>query len=183
MKKLLLILSVILMLSNCSQDDSSLIETVAEYNPAQHPGIQLAFRTHVKNFYDEANLRDENPDNIIGQTIESLKMIFDVDLDEQYCGYAYGFDNPFSDPFVVISTRPECWGERNEAERELLVFHELGHAILTRYHDNSQLPSGHKKSIMVSDNTLFTIYADNETDKRNYYLDELFDPNTPEPEW
>ena len=62
------------------------------------------------------------------------------------------------------------------------MFHELGHAFLSRGHDNGKLPKGGWKSLMSTG--MLDYYAvDSLSYKRNYYLDELFDISTPSPWW
>ncbi len=78
--------------------------------------------------------------------------------------------------------------------REELVFHELGHCLLGRTaHRTSRLPNGEYASVMNGkESGLYSscVYdiggANNGCDdryKRTYYLDELFDENTPAPDW
>src|SRR5688572_22506613 len=90
---------------------------------------------------------------------------------------------------VSINPNIKCWF--SEEEHEALIFHELGHCILGRIHDNSLLPNGDLRSLM-NENDL-SIYSsciypiDNgpcdDTFKRAYYLDELFEEGTPVPDW
>ncbi len=61
------------------------------------------------------------------------------------------------------------------------MFHELGHAILQRAHDNSTLPNGDYKSIMVPEPTI--LYNEYTPEKRIYYLDELFGVLSGLPSW
>lgn len=79
---------------------------------------------------------------------------------------------------------PDFWEDAYEREKEYLIFHELGHCILNRRHDNEILEYGQCKSIMkgaedgqVCERSLFSDVW------RDYYLDELFDHKTPLPDW
>lgn len=69
--------------------------------------------------------------------------------------------------------------------KENLVFHELGHGLLDRRHDNTYLSNGDWKSMMcggdVKDNRSWNINY--RRLRQKYYLDELFNPNTGEPSW
>ncbi len=94
-----------------------------------------------------------------------------------------------SRPVIEISTEPQCWALRHAADREALVFHELGHALLGRKHDDGLLPGGAYRSIMNS-RTIVGLYTKSkgletviDHNKRSYYVDELFDPATPVPGW
>lgn len=89
-------------------------------------------------------------------------------------------------------------GNKYKTQRESLIFHEFSHALLGRGHDNNMLPNGDPRSIMhycISpdyemvgtyhlhiNNTTVEIYKNN-LYKREYYLDELFNPTTKIPEW
>jgi len=66
----------------------------------------------------------------------------------------------------------------------VLVFHELGHAILLREsHRNDRFQSSDYASIMVSESWLLDDFYIQDLTKRAYYIDELFDPATPAPDW
>jgi hypothetical protein len=65
-------------------------------------------------------------------------------------------------------------------EKEALIFHEMGHAILNREHKLDTLPNGDPSSIM---GTPVPIYTGLSFTKRQYYIDELFNQNTPIPSW
>jgi hypothetical protein len=90
---------------------------------------------------------------------------------------------------ITLNSKNPCWNEPLELEN--LLFHELGHCVLGRLHVDELLPNGDPKSVMIDDNV--GLYApclypidDEPCDnsfKREYYLDELFDENTPVPEW
>ena len=94
-------------------------------------------------------------------------------------------------PVITISIDPTCWQKAYKEAKEALIFHELGHSWLGRAHRNDKLPDGSYASLMNFDDV--TIYAtcqypigDSPCDKRSrrtYYIDELFDPNTPIPAW
>ena len=89
----------------------------------------------------------------------------------------------------VVSSNP-CWSD--EITREALMLHLLGHCVLNRIeHDNETLPNGDPKSLMVGNSIdhyacIFDLSGENNCNnlyKREYYLDELFDPATPVPDW
>jgi len=72
-----------------------------------------------------------------------------------------------------------------DLQREHLIFHEMGHGILDRDHENGFLPNGDWKSLMCGgdrvDGKSWNInYAD---DRRAYYIRELFDKNTAVPDF
>lgn len=113
-----------------------------------------------------------------------LKMYFG-DCDEGAAGVTY-YENPIR---IVIDK--EIWDKYADyadgtSQNEHTVFHELGHGLLYRKHDNSTLSSGEWATMMAGDplpsgsipNTNFR------GERRTYYLDRLFNPNDKkEPNW
>lgn len=94
-------------------------------------------------------------------------------------------------PRITIKMEDLCWKNASAAEREALVFHELGHCWLKRDHRDDRFPNGAYASLMNSDD--ITVYAVcrypigepvcDKRPRRAYYLDELFNPATPAPTW
>lgn len=109
---------------------------------------------------------------------------------ETTCGFGWDDYNFNGKDYsrIEILMNENCWLSRSYIEKEGLVFHELGHALLGRGHLNETLPNQSPKSIMCSINEsddclgVFGIYYDNEM-VRNYYLDELFNAATPVPDF
>ncbi|GAB4342688.1 MAG: hypothetical protein OHK0038_22630 [Flammeovirgaceae bacterium] len=98
------------------------------------------------------------------------------------CGITFGEITGLKQNLIQIDTQCLAW-RHSEVSKEILIFHELGHAILLRHHDDSKLPNGDWKTIMTGQNwSIFDYYIFN-PEKRNYYLDELFNPATPIPDW
>lgn len=58
----------------------------------------------------------------------------------------------------------------------------MGHSVLSRQHVNDTLMNGDYKTMMFGGNQ-FDLYNNFTQERRDYYLDELFDPNTPPPSW
>lgn len=76
-----------------------------------------------------------------------------------------------SKEIINIDTTSTAWIVNPES----VLFHELGHIYLHRGHDDASI-DGHAKSIM---NTYGVSYWPK---IRQYYIDELFNPNTKAPE-
>ena len=123
--------------------------------------------------------------------IDNLILEYD-DLPISFCGKCNSLASSNSTQKIIgINANNRCWEQPSELEA--LIFHELGHCILGRSHATDTLPNGDPKSLMVDGN--ITLYAPcryvfgpdasecNNVHKRTYYLDELFDPETPVPEW
>ncbi len=84
-----------------------------------------------------------------------------------------------------IEIRKTYWESLTDTWKERLIFHELGHCELNRPHDNQVLSNGDWKSIMRGDplppdKTPIVNYTGT---RREYYIDELFNPSTPAPGW
>lgn len=162
MRNLLICLLIVI---SCKEKDPELI----------HP----AFKTYADRFYAEAENRGHTlPDN--------LEIVFANVLPGDYCGYADYHIPGFSDPFVRIKDTEYCWYSRTDIEKENLIFHELGHALLNRPHIEKHFQGGYPASIMCTSNNLNscnnyqTYYS---LSMRDYYLDELFNRSAGSPEW
>lgn len=81
-------------------------------------------------------------------------------------GFVAGQAN-LSNETITINIKSTSW----KINPESVIFHELGHLYLHRGHDDSEI-NGYQKSIM---NTYSVMYWNS---VRQYYVDELFDPNT-----
>lgn len=74
---------------------------------------------------------------------------------------------------VSIEIDPDYWFSTTETKKEVLLFHELGHCILGRDHEEEKLYYTIPKSIMFPYvfETSYLLY-------RSYYVDELKNTNT-----
>lgn len=139
-----------------------------------HPELQK----YVDRFYEEAEKRGHILHN-------DLEVGFTNSLDG-YCGFGY-WDLPTSPRSrVEIQGSDNCWYDRPDIEKENLMFHELGHALLKKNHNSKRFEGGYSASIMCTQNDVnncnnFQTYYSEDT--REYYLDELFNSSTEEPEW
>lgn len=70
-------------------------------------------------------------------------------------------------------------GYKWKSHPESIVFHELGHLLLHRSHNNNRIDFN-PTSIM--DSNEIPEYELGRPELRKYYLDELFDPSTPVPD-
>jgi len=70
-----------------------------------------------------------------------------------------------------------------QKEPQRIIFHELGHLLLDRRHDDSRM--GKRELVKSFMNCCYPPKPGYETipEMQKYYLDELFDPNTPTPDW
>jgi len=144
--------------------------TCHKENPQPAAVIGSDFQVYVDRFIAEGASRGFKIDD------SQLTVVYSDTLN-YYCGY--GDHNSRK---VMISVRSSCWQTQSDLNKEILMFHELGHALLGRVHDNTTLPNGDYKTMMFGGNQ-FNIYTLDTPEKRKYYLDELFNPATPPPSW
>ncbi len=158
----------LLWLVSCTQDN---------IEPLMIPDEVMPF---IESFEEEAALRG------IPLTIDELIVEFGTDLESNSgvdaAGQCIVSNRRNSIPRIVLDTTSFTW-QNNESSREFLVFHELGHCILDRLqHRDDQLTNGNFASIMLTTST--QLYGPKLNGfKREYYIDELFDQSTGEPDW
>ncbi len=139
-------------------------------------------RMHAETFREEAVARGVNVADLMSRVVfkEEAEIIFEG---QSLCGFAPWYSDPTTDDLTIsIVTDETCWSGRPEADNEALIFHELGHMVLDRGHRDDKLPNASRASIMVSTN-LAGLYVGNASSRRKYYIDELFNPDTPVPDW
>ena len=156
--------------------------SVFEKTPEAERDFMAEILAHAATFQQEAALRGVDVDSMMAliQFKTADEVIFDG---RSLCGFAPWYDDPETgEPTITIVTSGTCWIDRDVEDNEALVFHELGHMALNRNHRDDLLPGNSRASIMVSTN-LAGLYVGNARDRRTYYVDELFDPDTPVPAW
>ena len=173
-----IVVLAILIMTGCQEDNESyrIPPTTVVVDPILNSRTELD--PFVALFLEEAEARGKNPNNSLGELLNTLTIEFNDGLND-YCGY--GRFSLSGIPSVEISTRDICWRDRDQISREALIFHELGHAVLQRPHLDSTLPNGMLKSLMNT-NRQFGLY-ESDSKERTYYIDELFDINAPVPDW
>lgn len=138
--------------------------------------VPSEIETYVRNFEAEGNGQG------LDLVIDDLEIVYATNLmlnGTEAAGICT-YETSESAPFIQLDTTSENW-TAHASSREVLVYHELGHCILDREHINTKLPNGNYKSIMKS--TGEPIYASFSEFKRDYYIQELFDPFTVAPDW
>lgn len=78
---------------------------------------------------------------------------------------------------IVIDSTSVNW----RLNPESLIFHELGHLLLVREHEDKWLKGIDNKN--YSGSIMNEFGSNYSEDKREYYVNELFDPSTPKPDW
>lgn len=92
------------------------------------------------------------------------------DIDQKTGDTTIGYTTQYTTDFPIITINVMTWIQMNDAQRYLLIAHEMGHAIWKRDHDETLLPDFSQKSIMAP--VMFNV--DIFKKKREYYLRELF---------
>ena len=85
-----------------------------------------------------------------------------------------------SDHSIYIDTTNFEWNDFSG--KEMLLYHELGHGLLHKGHDNNYLKDKLNPVSIMNISTL-PYWNDQTVYKREYYIDELFNVNTPPPNW
>ncbi|QHT69915.1 hypothetical protein GXP67_26355 [Rhodocytophaga rosea] len=175
---------VLFLVLNCCQREKT--EPVVYRVPAD-------VEKYVQRFLEEASLRNRPMEitNLIMEFAEIDSTI--IQEDAQVCAACRQTkDHPERQKTITINTKINCWQFLTDQAREALVFHELGHCVLQRRgHKDSLLPNGDYASLMNSkvsnmyESCVYDIGGGpcNKLFKRQYYLDELFNENTPVPDW
>ncbi len=150
--------------------------------PAQY-AVPVAVEPYVQHLRDEAGKR--------GMTlvIDNLIVQFGTTQGEDICGQC--LLETGKTPRIILNPNAYCWQSASAEEREGLVFHELGHCLLKRVHRTDRFVNQAYASLMNPDDA--GVYAacrypigDDVCDKRPrrpYYVDELFNADTPVPAW
>lgn len=141
--------------------------------------IDPAFTDYLQRFENEGSARGHN----LNPQSTGLIMEF-ATLSDGTAGLTH-YETP-----IRIEIDKTYWNNiTNSAGADLmkedLIFHELGHGLLGRDHLNTTLKNDDWKSIMcggtkVKDRPWNINYRG---ERRKYYLDELFNTNTPEPDF
>jgi len=130
--------------------------------------VPLEFQSYVDDFFIDARKKGINIDLTDFTLDMSFTSIADAD------GRCY-----FQGNQVVIDSN--YWIKAHPLERRWLIYHELGHCILDRRHDDERFPNGECKSLMrgnfdCSENNISELWWE-------YYLGELFIRNNDLPNW
>ncbi len=127
--------------------------------------IAAELQTYVDDFVEEATTRGMElslDDFDLGGYIENIEQ-------RGTLGQCKSYTNGSTE---IVIDEP-YWNRVGETEREYLVFHELGHCLLDREHEDTKDASGVCTSIMQSgEGNCRGIYN---LDNRDELLDELFD--------
>ncbi len=163
--RFLLYCLIILNMLSCRKEDNYQVE--AELDP------------YLQLFLQEASKRGMN----LNVEENGLLMKFD-NLTPPTIGLCT-YSNP-----ILVQIDPTYWNKVKEYDncedlRQNVVFHELAHGLLNREHDNGTLDNSEWKSLMCGGDLFHerSWQVNFRGERRQYYLDELFNARTPQPSW
>ncbi|MFT4566092.1 MAG: RNA polymerase sigma factor (sigma-70 family) [Saprospiraceae bacterium] len=142
---------LILLIISCSEEVDSILE------------IDAAIAPIIEAFEEEA----ANRGRIINITEERIGAVFDETTDNA-AGQCVAKSN--GEHYIRIDA--EYWKNASGLQREFLVFHELGHCVLGRSHEDGKVSGGQCMSMMTSGVGGCDINYSTQT--RVAYIDELF---------
>ncbi len=159
---------LLLIIGSCADNgDTDIGTTTYDVDPT--------FEPYVQEFIAEGAKRGHN----IDFSDTGLRIEFSETALEGASGLCY-----LGEHHIIINK--ENWFRFSERFRSFLLFHELGHCELDRRHRNEQFSDLTWKSILrgspltgIQDRFPVSFFGF----RKDYYIDELFDPNTPDPEW
>ena len=157
----------------------SACEMVNEPEPLRQ--VPAVVEPYIQRFISEAAARGHSV------PIDQIVVVFESPISELDHPTATCSNGPeLSAPLIKLDTTLSWW-RLGEMAREEVIFHELGHCILNRSHKNDLLINGDQASLMRAESPLLYLFIEsvdiNITFKRDYYLDELFDPSVASPCW
>lgn len=139
------LLATLLLLASCGTD------------PRIGTGVDPVVRPYLSTF-----------EHYYGRAIDNVPVSMH-DVEPPQIGWCFIWMPPF---YAEIILDMDTWARLNDYGREILLFHELGHCVLGRPHDDRMRDDGCPKSIMkssLSDIDIICYALD-----RDYYIKELF---------
>ena len=150
------VFGLMLILASCSKE----INIVSQGELSDEPVLS----TYLARFEREAALRGFNLNLADRNLTYSI-----IEIEEQnVAGYCQYHNNVATD--IVIDK--SFFEQASDSWREMVIFHELGHCVLYRGHEEATLNNGTCASIMRSGVQDCQDAYNSET--RTYYLNELF---------
>ncbi len=166
MRKLLLILPLFtaLIFISCQKEQPILETNESIESFKQYANVDQQLWPYWESFENEARIRgiqiDLEQANLMGVFVE---------IDQEHVAGSCTFS---SNQPRIIRIDNTIWNELPNLYREFIVFHELGHCVLLRNHDETEDQHGNCLSIMRSGiNGCKDAYN---AENRDFYLDELF---------
>ena len=159
----------VLLLTTCNSNDDELPPVVQDD----------VLKVYMDRFEEEAAARG------IDISLEEVDAVFvdRITAGDEFCGFGYTNFQGTGRRRVEIVNNDLCWNSLSEVGKEILMFHEIGHAVLNRPHLETQYPNRLFESLMCVTCNLTRLYTPYTYHRREYYLDELLDQSAPAPFW
>ena len=155
----------------CGIDEAVQDQFVVHQKVHKEYRVPKEFTPYVESFIEEGRERNrlQSIDSLIiqfGKTEENAKTVGYCDLTVER-----KTNKVLEPPSITINEK--YWNGSSDVQKELLMYHELGHCILNRYHDgNATIELG----VVVPESIMYPYMFDAAIyeNKRIDYLDELF---------
>lgn len=146
-----LIITLSLLLLSCSNDNNNLIEQeiLGYFNSFESEAFLRGVEIDLDNIDLNAYVENIEKTGVVGQC------------------------NSYSDGSKTVVVDEFYWSNASDLDKEYLTYHELGHCVLERDHNDEKDQQGDCKSIMQSG--LANCKSNYNTINRDELLDELFD--------
>ncbi|MDG5490541.1 hypothetical protein [Psychroserpens sp. SPM9] len=147
----------------------------------------LTIDNELRPFYDSFIEAMQERGQNLGDLPISIEFVNQISApnSSQFCAYGYpNFNNTGAARVEVINSFG-CWDRWTSIQKENLMYHEFGHALLSRGHMAGYLPNGSERSLMCSssDCNNYRVYTVYQEVQRDYYLDELLNIGIAIPDW
>lgn len=137
-------------------------------------------KVYLDRFGDEATSRG------ISLDLSKVEVVFVSEIfinGQASCSQSFENFGNRSNPRIEISRAANCWENRSDQEKENLIFREFGAGILERITNNAKLPNDLPASLMCDDCNIFDLFGPSTIDRRDYYINELFEIDQEIPDW
>lgn len=151
----------------CQSDFNNSLDDTIRTNNNAYPSVDQELWTYFQLFETEAAQRGFEIDL---NKFDLLAEIHEIDQEDVAGTCTYSSDNPNE-----ITIDESFWNSASQKYKEIVVFHELGHCVLGRDHNNNANSSGICLSLMNSGLTGCAIEYTGSN--KSIYLDELFYQN------
>lgn len=155
-------LALLLLLISCQDVRRGPAASDWDIQQGAYSNEQTELSKHVKSFYGKMGAAGFN------NSPRNIKYVFSHSMDIKYAGYCDAPVGPGAPPTITINMT--YWSAYTTTEKEILVFHEMGHCVLNRPHISKTDSRGVAISLMHP----ILMYAGDYRQKKSYYINELF---------
>ena len=159
--------------------------------------VALAFLTLILSTFFSYSQKNENSiDPLFSEFLESFILEgrkYGIDLQKKASSVRINFGELGKNKagsckkysgYSQVTIYKSIWEKMDSLQKQVLIFHELGHCLLGRKHRNDRLPRGECASLLVesqNQNSCFCNFYSQEW--KEYYLRELFTRKVDLPQW